>query len=247
MSGAECGTAARGHNSEARLVQALKVIDEIIAIDSIYCTLFHDDAKLQEIDLDTEFRLYLPKVVELIVDLFTEYTGDQCAVCIKALSLTPDIPNVTDANQAAPGADLPFVYTFWRDYRSHAARAELDRDPRLRIYRHRRNTGLTNARKNGYWHCNDLAALGPTYKRSNPIWSRFYNATAIVNLAYRSEGQSIHPLGFLCVDNMRGGFDDEACRYILEILANILHFSVRTTLSLSLKMGNQNDQGQSGA
>lgn len=220
-----------------RLAHALEIIDTIAATDLAYCSVLHDPDQFTLPDLEDEFRLYGERVVDMIAALFTIYTGDDCAVCIKILNLTEDVPNTADLAAKRRKGELPFVYTFWRDAGSRHRRDRTDVRPELAVYRHDRNTGLKRARQTGYWHCNDLSALGIEYSNVNDGWPEDYNATAILCIAPPCEGKPANPFGFLCIDNMRGGFDDGSCRHVLSIVANLLYYSIWLTTAISEKRG----------
>jgi hypothetical protein len=226
-----------------RLTVALKIMSEIAAADSGYCAVLHAADQLSLSDMEDEFRLYGEMVVDRIAALFTIYTGYESNVCIKICNFSPDIPSTSSFAAGSGRADRPFVYSFWRDSKSSDRRHKVDSDPQLGVYSISENTGLMKARQDGYWFCNDLSALGTSYISKNRDWTSYYNATSVAAIAPPCETGPVNPNGFLCVDNMGGGFDSQACYYIMSILANILHYSMWMTTQIAHKKGGDDDEG----
>ncbi|MEA3066381.1 MAG: hypothetical protein QOJ27_2842 [Sphingomonadales bacterium] len=224
-----------------RLDQILKIISEVAATDSGYCAVLHSSDELTLPEMENEFRLYGEKAVDRIAEIFRIYTGHPSSACIKACNLTPDVPNAVSLAEHHRSGDPPFVYTFWRDSSSVFRRDAIDSDPNLAVYPLNGNTGLLRARQNGYWFCNHLQSLGEEYRSENAGWSRYYNATCVVCIAPPCEGRPINPLGFLCIDNMGGGFDDSTCRHIMNILGNLLHYSMWMTAEIAHRKGKDDD------
>lgn len=219
-----------------------RLINEILAIDSEFCTTIRCEENVSYQEIERLFQSYRAQVLDLTSRLFTLYTGDKCAVCVKSLNLTDDRLWDLDWDHfhlpMNVAYDLPFVYTFARDSASSQVRRKSDAKQGLGIYAFTKNTGLARALEQGYWFCNDLGTLGDAYENVNDDWPNLYNATAIAALKYPSKDAVIYPLGLLCVDNKKGGFDDLACRQIMEIIANILYYTLRLSISISAEKGN---------
>lgn len=231
-----------GRPSSARLVHSLKIMSEIASADSEYCAVLHSAEDMSISEMEAEFRLYGEKIVNSIADIFTKYTGDDSHVCIKVCSSSPEVPTVASFKSPRPDVELPYVYSFWRDANSLGRRDRIDSRKHLGVYSLKENSGLIEAGRNGYWFNNKLSELGSSYKNYNKEWRKYYNATCITAIAPPSDFSSVHPNGFLCVDNMNGGFDDEGCRYILSIIANFLHYSMWMTAEIAYEKGSDDDE-----
>lgn len=59
------------------------------------------------------------------------------------------------------------------------------------------------------------------YDNSNNDWKKFYNATAVIGYPINRVQQNT--VGFLCVDNLEGGFDEESTIVILTTFARFHH------------------------
>ena len=228
--------------SANRLARALEIMSEIASTDSGYCALLHAADEWSLPDMEDEFRIYGERVVDKVAELFGIYTGYTCSVCIKVCNYSPDVPSVGTFSSRQGFGARPFVYTFWRDARSRLQRQAVDTTPELAVYPLETNTGLLEASQTGYWFHNDLQSLGNSYKSKNPNWSSYYNATCVVAIAPPTESGPINPNGFLCVDNVEGGFDNESCRPIMCILANFLQYSMWMTAEIAYKKGQDDDK-----
>lgn len=239
-------TEAKAAKDEAdrKLFAAATKINEILAIDSAHCAYIrrNRDAGLHE--LQAQFSAYSSDVLSLIRELFTTYTGYDCAACIKALNLSDKARNHIDFDTIAKDTELPYVYTLGRDLVSKVHRSHVDSKPGLNIYRYTKNSGLTFAMKDskGYWQSNDLKGLGATYWNGNPDWDKHYNAVAVVMLRNPFSEDDAEAVGFLCVDNKGGGFDDVTCKEFMEILANIVYYTLRMYTRALEQIGGQHDQ-----
>lgn len=104
------------------------------------------------------------------------------------------------------------VYTLARDPGSRRKRSFVDSDPKLRVYRWEGNAAFAHVMQSksarGYFVSNDLNGMGGKYWNDNDRWREFYNAAAVAALKCPSSDEATDVLGFLCVDNMGGGFDD---------------------------------------
>jgi hypothetical protein len=232
MTGDAQANEAAGDPSGTKFRHSTRLLNQILAVDSVYCTNIRANDELTLEDVLTEFRLYSDEVLDLLVDLFTMYTGSRSAVCIKALR-QEDEAQLVNCEEADLGRDFAKVATFLRDPHSRTERGQTDEQPGLGVYDLSANSGLRKAKQAGYWYCNDLEAEGESYESIHRKWNEHYNATAIHALAYPSEGKLVRPFGFLCIDNFGGGFDGDACRDMMGIAANILYYTIRVTTAVS--------------
>ena len=149
-------------------------------------------------------------IVDNIVDALKSLTGHNCSVSIKVFF----------------GGDggVRRVYTYARDSLSSYERSKTDR--KLDGYVYSDNSAfedIQNPSKPDYFLCNDLTGLGNGYRNSNPDWRMYYNATIVVPIKAPNSIDGIDTVGFLCVDNKGGGFDDQFSVKLLSSLAYLLY------------------------
>jgi len=153
------------------------------------------------------FYLFLVDNIKILMDIIT---GDKCAVTIK-------IVEASDSN-------VLMMRTFMRDAASYRARKGADSS--AAEYPYYENTAfkeiLAGARRS-FFVSDDLSGE-PTYSNSNSNWKSLYNATLVcpirmqLNLDSVTDRQEFSVLGFLCVDNFKGGLNRPDC---IELLASI--------------------------
>lgn len=166
----------------------------------------------------------LKEIVNKTRDLFSRYTELDCAISIKLLRY----PKTEDEKTA------PYVFTFFRDSRSTLARR--DADETLPAFPYLENSAFVNIihdpTLNGYFYCNDLIDLEARgkYKNSHNGWKQFYDATAAAAIRDPDSRADRRVLGFICVDNFGGNFDDAVCAQMLGSVADELYY-ILTALS----------------
>jgi hypothetical protein len=152
-----------------------------------------------------------------VANVFTAYTSDSCSVCIKLLS-------------KKPGCEDPLIHTFERDTISKTKRAAIDHEI-LTSYPARENSAFQLIVNNvgdrrAFFKSNNLKKLrnGGSYHNRNPHWDQYYNSTLVVPISH-SDNPSLGAnfLGFLCIDNFRGGFDREFCVPAAFVMSKLLY------------------------
>lgn len=147
-------------------------------------------------DRKGSFEKFIHYMVTNIKQVFDVLTNDSCAVSIKILD-----------------KEL-IVRTYVRDHISYRERSEIDRH--LPKYNCQQNTAFKNILDpychDSYYLCNDLKQERERgyYDNANPNWPKYYNACLVVPVRlitkYDHEEES-NVVGFICVDNHKGGFD----------------------------------------
>lgn len=186
---------------------------------SIYRGEYFDHSDLQHRACD-----FLNKLLNHTKEIFDVHTGHACAVCIKIFSRHDALrPRGTDSR--TPSHQV--VRTLLRDSVSSTERkagAGQDRGE----YPYYVNTAFFEIMQNlgagNFWFSNDLASLGNRYQNGHQNWKDYYNATAVIGIKAPTEGDSDYLIGFLCVDNLCGGFDNEHAKYILGTMASTLYY-----------------------
>jgi len=162
-------------------------------ISELYTDLINQDYDKFE-NRKASFDKFLLYMIANIKEAFDVITGDVCSACIKML----------DENKN--------VRTKWRDPISYRSRSNIDK--RLPEYPFWKNTAFRNILDPGcppYYISNNLSGEN-SYNNANPEWKALYNACLVIPIRLVTnevtEEWSV-VLGFICVDNKNGGFDDK--------------------------------------
>jgi hypothetical protein len=143
-------------------------------------------------------------LINKAAEIFTEFTGTKCAVCIK-------LPRAC--------GDKKMVSAFLRDSTSAAERINMEK----KKYGLDENSAFEHIafRRGPFFVCDDLlkAKAEDDYKNSRDGWERAYTATIVSGIFVpEQEDNTNNLLGFLCVDNIGGGFENSTCiRHITEL------------------------------
>ncbi len=158
-----------------------------------------------------KFFFYL---VENIKELFDILTKDKCSVCIKLI-----IPGSSDNDF--------LVRTYQRDSVSYRERSKIDAS--IPEYHHFENYAfkviMDGKSPDVYFIQNDLANYKP-YFNANENFEKYYNACMVVpiriitKLLDDGRYKSV-VLGFICVDNLKGGFDEEISLNLLASFSDL--------------------------
>jgi len=176
-------------------------------------------------DLRQHYDGYLDVVLMKLSMIFEKYTGCECSVCIKLfVSYVPFDPE-SEKNSSAKEQRL---VTLRRDANSRDERRATDKQ--LTSYLYDKNTAfhhiLHDLQRRDYFYCNNLQALDADggYYNANPDWRKHYNATAVTPIKNPKTSAKDDCLGFLCIDNKGGRFDETFCRSILANTSNSLYY-----------------------
>jgi len=149
----------------------------------------------------TSFRMFISYMLENIKEVFDILTYDEVSVCIKILYKKEE--------------DF-LVKTFLRDGISYRERSSTEHI--LLEYPCHENTAFKNITDihcpDSYYLCNDLYKE-KTYNNINRKWSEYYNACLVVPIRLIINKDLSYMLGFICVDNFKGNFDDKIAVDIL--------------------------------
>ena len=156
------------------------------------------------------FHLFL---IDNVRNVFESITGDKCSTCIKILVLDDYSEDI-------------LVRTYIRD--SNSYRARKGSDDKIFEYAYYENTAfktiLSSDNNESYYACDDLSSES-TYINLNDKWRSIYNATLVapIRMKLGSPATDYSVIGFICVDNKKGGFDNEACINLLASVADSLY------------------------
>lgn len=160
-----------------------------------------------------EFEKYLFSLLASVTATIKVITQDECASCIKIIK----------NNQ---------VKTFYRDPNSYRSRRNSDytQNGALFVYDIADNFAFNlisdpNS-KETFFACDDLEKHDRYYNR-NYDSGKLYNATIVVpiqaNLSGNKRKKEMHLLGYLCCDNMQGGFENKEVKDFLSATGDLLY------------------------
>jgi hypothetical protein len=156
--------------------------------------------------IKNKFQKFLLFSMANIKEAFDIFTHDECAVCIKI---------ITDDNE---------VKTLIRDPVSYRVRHEADiRLPSFPLHGNTAFSEIINPHAPSIFISNSLGAE-QSYINNNPAWKKYYSACIVVPIRVMdSDGPppEYRVIGFLCVDNMKGGFDPDLCGNILAAFGDL--------------------------
>lgn len=165
-------------------------------VNSIYNDLTSQDISNFE-HRRNSFRMFIIGMLTNIKEIFDILTFDEVSVCIKLLDKDED-------------KDEFLVKTFMRDSISYRVRSETENF--LPEYPVHENTAFKNIMDpyspDSYYMCNDLENE-KGYINANKNWRKSYNACLVVPIRILEKAKTYSVLGFICVDNFKGNFDDK--------------------------------------
>ena len=194
---------------------------------------FSDD---QFADIDAQFKSYLTKVLDLTASLFSTYTGIRCSACIKIF----EGGEGDSANAITDHTARVNVLTLLRDSLSSGIRSKID--TKLWKFDYHNNTAFYNiyyaSKEPEYYVSDNLVqkAADGIYRSDRDDWSIYYNSVAVVPIRPYGDHVQEHCAGFLCVDNIGGGFDCDRCVNILNGIASDLYFGIFSAISHMKKL-----------
>lgn len=189
-----------------------------IILDRARYDLENQKRQLQQPDIDEisyKFEFFMiTKVLTSISQVMKTLTGDTCAACIK----------ITKNNK---------LKTLYRDSTSYKRRKKSDWRPNGKpfIYNMNDNTAFATiaspSTQDTYYICDNLNNLKEHYRNCNSTRNELYNATIVVpiqaNLSGTSYIEEMDILGFLCCDNMEGGFESLEIKDFLASIGDQLY------------------------
>lgn len=148
---------------------------------------------------DHSFKMFNIFMLSNLKEIFDILTDDECATSVKIIKASND-------------SGTPLIQTFMRDPVSYRERKLVDLE--LGEFPWYKNTAfetLIDPDNSGrYYLSNDLSKEGNNYRNVNPDWKRFYNACLVAPLRIVEDeaAKKYNMLGFICVDNFKGCFDE---------------------------------------
>lgn len=180
------------------------------------------------------FYLFVVNNLKTAMDILT---GDNCAISIKLI--------------AEGESGLLMLKTFMRDASSYRARKGADSS--AVEYPYYENTAfyeIMSGEQRNYFASDNLSAE-TTYINSNRNWRKLYNATLVCPIRMQmirdeeTDSLDYSVIGFVCVDNMRGGLTKPASVEFLASVTDSLynHFLLFTYISEAIGDGEADGDG----
>jgi len=181
-----------------------------------------------------EFEKYILSLLSNITSTLEVITQDECATCVKIFKNNK-------------------VKTLYRDPGSYRSRKNSDYTQKgeLHVYKVADNFAFNliadEKSKETFFACDDLVNH-ESYYNINHEWNKLYDATIVVptqaNLSGDKHKKEMHILGFLCCDNMAGGFENKEVKDFLsatgDLMYNLVHLYDRF-VQLTNKRGLHNE------
>lgn len=178
-----------------------------------------DITDLELIDVINKFDYFLINIITNLQSYFSQITDDNCSLTIKLLNYNDKVNNDDDI----------FIKTYFRDPVNFKKRRDTDNiNSHCGVYD---NTAFSiimdPSYKNIYFAEDDLTDLynKHLYKNPNPEWHKYYNSTLVVPISIVTGQNERIILGFLSVDNFKGGLAHNSNREYLFFIADLLYLA----------------------
>jgi len=147
---------------------------------------------------------HLRNYLGIVQEMFSKYTRAECAVCVKMF---------------LPKHNPALVKTLVRDPRSMFKRRYLDKKYKSYPYTDCTVFKEIFKREPSIFRCNNLKKLD-SFQSAHNDWKKHYSAVLATSISDHEQASLDNTIGFLCIDNLVGNFDDGFCEYILTACAN---------------------------
>lgn len=182
----------------------------------------YDENKI--ILLQKEFEKYIIYLLDNLKNIFEITTTDICRICLKIILVGEETTEQCDS-------DLRDVHikTYMRDSGSFRDSQRIDESvPSFPYHENSAFYKILESRFPDSWFLkNDLPSCRD-YRNLRPNWNKDYNATLVVPIRCRIEPNVYTVIGFLCVDNKKGGFREEVDKEVLASIGDHLYYVFRS-------------------
>ena len=164
--------------------------------------------------------LYLLDNIKTTYDILSE---DECSVCIKMILVGKNEKNI----EVKGDNNLRDVYikTYMRDSFSYRQRNFIDE--RVPTFPYHENTAfqviLEERYPDSFFLSNDLGEFEKGYRNYRNDWSEFYNSCMVVPIRIQIRNGGYIVIGFICIDNVEGGFDSTGKDLLAAIGDHLFH------------------------
>ncbi|MEA3545744.1 MAG: hypothetical protein U9R69_11085 [Thermodesulfobacteriota bacterium] len=171
---------------------------------------FAGAGKLKRLSIESSFKKYFMFLLANVKEIFDILTGDECSACIKLIDGSGD------------------VRTFMRDPISYRSRHETDKH--LTVFKGSGNTAFNLILSPDFsdtYFANDNLKEHENYSNANTKWRKLYNASIVAPIRISLPSTDIdtdedsYVLGFICVDNLKGNFNNVVCINTLSAIGDL--------------------------
>jgi hypothetical protein len=183
--------------------------------NDVLSALYFDDATAHFL-IRENMKSFLGFFCSNIRDSFTKFLDNECSVYILIIS---------DENN---GDDVK-VETFWRDHRSYVTRQKFDRaEPTYSVSKFKPlDYILSDKNTESLYICNDCINDRYFRDRIDDDWNELYNAILVSPIRRQFSSETgdylTNTIGFLVVDNMKGGFDNTVCKDAIRTFTDLIY------------------------
>jgi len=197
-------------------------------------------ASVDEATAHTIKALVVQHLHEVVADtksIFDAITGKECSVTLKLI----DGPKVVDSKTRLTVSNTERMDELTvRDLiRDKESRKDRGMNATYRCFQNRAYKEVLEQKGPHYrFISNNLSKLEFGFQNPRQDWLRFYNACIVVPIQHvdvPEKGGRRVIIGFLCVDNVGGGFDDRVCYNMLCSIADYLFGSLFIYFELTAK------------
>ncbi|MFD0835950.1 hypothetical protein ACFQ0I_09255 [Mariniflexile aquimaris] len=180
-----------------------------------------DPTKVSEEDLVgaiNKFDYFLINITTNLQAYFSQITDDNCSITIKLLNFNRE-PNDTDT----------LVRTYFRDPVNFKKRRDADNScSPCHVEDNTAFSIIMNPNfQNIYFSEDNLPDLydNHQYRNPNPDWHKYYHSTLVVPISIITSLDNRNVLGFLSVDNFKGGLATNSNKEYLFFVADLLYLA----------------------
>lgn len=174
-------------------------------------------------NLEKSFQLFMLYVLDNIKTTYDILSEDECSVCIKMILVGKNKKNI----EVTGDNNLRDVYirTYMRDSFSYRQRNFIDE--RVPTFPYHENTAfqliLEKRYPDSFFLSNNLEKFEKGYRNYRDDWNNFYNACIVVPIRIQIKNGGYIVIGFICIDNIKGGFDSAGKDLLAAIGDHLFH------------------------
>lgn len=169
----------------------------------------NNEIEITSLNIEKSFSSFMLYSLDNIKTLFDILTGEECYTCIK-LILIGDEEEQIKINNDDDGLGNVYIKTYMRDSFSYRQRNIIDE--RIPTFKYHENTAFQRILEakypDSFFMSNNLKKDEISYRNYREDWSTSYNACLVVPIRIQIQTGGYSIIGFMCVDNMHGGFNN---------------------------------------
>lgn len=200
-----------------RLAQALRQLDKIFkrrtGLSADLISVAAGD--IGSPDYRKKADIYLSFLVDDLEKLFSDYTQNVCVVSIKLLSYDTNL-------------ECSIVQTRYRDSNNGGNRLkEYSHLEPFEIEQHSFISMIVNRTPfDAFFASDDIRSDYTNYQNPNDNWKSLFNSSAIHAVVSPDHRVQEKIFGFLCVDNRKGGLDNDVVKALMAIVSTSIFYVI---------------------